>query len=45
MGELAPQQPPLPPPPATARTMPQRLARLEEEVMGLPKDIGSFCGL
>ncbi|GJT25804.1 hypothetical protein Tco_0895741 [Tanacetum coccineum] len=32
MDELAPQQPPPPPPPAVSRTMPQRMARLEEDV-------------
>ncbi|GJR84584.1 hypothetical protein Tco_0155369 [Tanacetum coccineum] len=40
----APQQPP-PPTPTTARTMPQRLGRLEEEVQGLRRDVGSLCGL
>ncbi|GJY76638.1 hypothetical protein Tco_0481754 [Tanacetum coccineum] len=39
----APQQPP--PPPSAARTMPQRLGRLEEEVQGLRRDIGSLRGL
>ncbi|GKE14868.1 hypothetical protein Tco_1422445, partial [Tanacetum coccineum] len=36
----APQQ--LPPPPPAARTMPQRLGRLEEEVQGLRRDVGSL---
>ncbi|GKA58043.1 hypothetical protein Tco_0757231 [Tanacetum coccineum] len=36
----APQQPP--PPPPAARTMPQRMARLEEDVQGLHRDIGSL---
>ncbi|GJU64935.1 hypothetical protein Tco_1246770 [Tanacetum coccineum] len=40
----APQQPP-PSPPAAARTMPQRLGRLEEDVQGLRRDVGSLCGL
>ncbi|GKF24724.1 hypothetical protein Tco_0077046, partial [Tanacetum coccineum] len=40
----APQQPP-PPPLATARTIPQRLGRLEEDVHGLRKDVGSLRGL
>ncbi|GJW62157.1 hypothetical protein Tco_0111492 [Tanacetum coccineum] len=40
----APQQP-TPPPPATARTMPQRLGRLEEEVQGLRRDVGTLRGL
>ncbi|GKF64856.1 hypothetical protein Tco_0188304 [Tanacetum coccineum] len=44
MGELAPQQPP-PPPTAAIRTMPQRLGRLEEEVQGLRRDVGSLRGL
>ncbi|GJW22812.1 hypothetical protein Tco_0033434 [Tanacetum coccineum] len=52
MGELvrlqicmeAPQQPP-PPPPVAARTMPQRLGRLEEEVQGLRRDVRSLRGL
>ncbi|GJV04001.1 hypothetical protein Tco_1337570, partial [Tanacetum coccineum] len=39
----APQQPP--PPPVAARTMPQRLGRLEEEVQGLCRDVGSLRGL
>ncbi|GKG62507.1 hypothetical protein Tco_0634280, partial [Tanacetum coccineum] len=39
-----PQQP-LPQPPAAARAMPQRLGRLEEEVQGLRRDVGSLCGL
>ncbi|GKE48576.1 hypothetical protein Tco_1479834, partial [Tanacetum coccineum] len=34
-----------PPPPATGRTMPQRLGRLEEEIQGLHHDIGSLRGL
>ncbi|GKC80454.1 hypothetical protein Tco_1131228, partial [Tanacetum coccineum] len=37
----APQQP-LSPPPVAARTMPQRLGRLEEEVKGLCRDVGSL---
>ncbi|GKD80005.1 hypothetical protein Tco_1342626 [Tanacetum coccineum] len=37
----APQQPPPPPPPA-ARTMAQRLGRLEEDVQGLRRDVGSL---
>ncbi|GKB74535.1 hypothetical protein Tco_0935947 [Tanacetum coccineum] len=40
----APQQPP-PPPLVAARTMPQRLGRLEEEVQGLRRDVGSLRGL
>ncbi|GJV84679.1 hypothetical protein Tco_1524577 [Tanacetum coccineum] len=36
----APQQ--LPPPPPAARTMPQRLGRLEEEVQGLRRDVRSL---
>ncbi|GJW84356.1 hypothetical protein Tco_0157501 [Tanacetum coccineum] len=40
----APQQPP-PPTPAAARSMPQRLGRLEEEVQGLRRDVGSLRGL
>ncbi|GJZ58727.1 hypothetical protein Tco_0614543 [Tanacetum coccineum] len=40
----APQQPPLPPP-AHARTIPQRLGRLEEDVQGLRRDVGSLRGL
>ncbi|GKC44249.1 hypothetical protein Tco_1061971 [Tanacetum coccineum] len=39
----APQQPP-PPPPAPARTMVQRLGRLED-VQGLCQDVGSLRGL
>ncbi|GJR82486.1 hypothetical protein Tco_0153271 [Tanacetum coccineum] len=39
----APQSPP--PPPAAGRTMPQRLGRLEEEIQGLRKDVGSLRGL
>ncbi|GKC19882.1 hypothetical protein Tco_1022032 [Tanacetum coccineum] len=40
----APQQ--LPPPlPAAARTVPWRLGRLEEDVQGLRRDIGSLRGL
>ncbi|GKE26669.1 hypothetical protein Tco_1442053 [Tanacetum coccineum] len=38
----APQQPP---PPAPARTMVQRLGRLEEDVQGLRRDVGSLRGL
>ncbi|GJY45553.1 hypothetical protein Tco_0434616, partial [Tanacetum coccineum] len=41
----APQQPPPPPPPTATRTMPQRLGRLEEEVQGLRRDVGSLHGL
>ncbi|GJX20796.1 hypothetical protein Tco_0223473 [Tanacetum coccineum] len=40
----APQQPPLPPP-APARTIPQMLGRLEEDVQGLRRDVGSLRGL
>ncbi|GJQ94362.1 hypothetical protein Tco_0005501 [Tanacetum coccineum] len=40
----APQQPP-PPPLTAARTMPQRLGRLEEEVQGLRRDVGNLYGL
>ncbi|GJW84385.1 hypothetical protein Tco_0157530 [Tanacetum coccineum] len=40
----APQQPP-PPPLAAARTIPQRLGRLEEDVQGLRRDVGSLRGL
>ncbi|GKD72268.1 hypothetical protein Tco_1330550 [Tanacetum coccineum] len=40
----APQQL-LPPPSAAARTMPQRLGRLEEEVQGLRRDVGTLHGL
>ncbi|GJZ78709.1 hypothetical protein Tco_0643546 [Tanacetum coccineum] len=40
----APQQPPLPPP-ATGRTMPKRLGRLEEEVQGLRQDVKTLRGL
>ncbi|GJV74539.1 hypothetical protein Tco_1506123 [Tanacetum coccineum] len=36
----APQQPP--PPPSAARTMPQRMARLEEDAQGLRRDGGSL---
>ncbi|GJX26599.1 hypothetical protein Tco_0232895 [Tanacetum coccineum] len=39
------QQPPPPSPPAAARTMPQRLGRLEEEVQGLRRDVGTLRGL
>ncbi|GJX39504.1 hypothetical protein Tco_0252807 [Tanacetum coccineum] len=42
--EQAPQQPP-PPSLATARTIPQRLERLEEDVQGLCRDVGSLRGL
>ncbi|GKG59418.1 hypothetical protein Tco_0605069, partial [Tanacetum coccineum] len=39
----APQQPPPPPPPpVAARTMPQRLGRLKEEVQGLRRDVGTL---
>ncbi|GJY56819.1 hypothetical protein Tco_0455934 [Tanacetum coccineum] len=42
----APVQAPLPPPPPfAARSMPQRLGRLEEEMQGLRRDVGSFRGL
>ncbi|GKC83359.1 hypothetical protein Tco_1139076, partial [Tanacetum coccineum] len=41
----APQQPPPPPPPPVARTVPQRLGRLEEDVQGLRRDVGSLRGL
>ncbi|GKE69734.1 hypothetical protein Tco_1527806, partial [Tanacetum coccineum] len=41
MGEL----PLPPPPPAATRTVPQRLGRLEEEVQGLRRDVGSLRGL
>ncbi|GKD67276.1 hypothetical protein Tco_1309384 [Tanacetum coccineum] len=41
----APQQPPPPPPPPAARTVPQRLGRLEKDVQGLYRDVGSLCGL
>ncbi|GKE44399.1 hypothetical protein Tco_1471683 [Tanacetum coccineum] len=40
----APQQPP-PPPLAAARTVPQRLGRLEEDVQGLLRDVRSLHGL
>ncbi|GJX58544.1 hypothetical protein Tco_0289934 [Tanacetum coccineum] len=40
----APQQPP-PPPPTAARTIPQRLGRLEEDVQGLRRDVRSLRGL
>ncbi|GKC94805.1 hypothetical protein Tco_1160247, partial [Tanacetum coccineum] len=40
----APQQPPLPPS-AAARTIFQRLGRLEEDVQGLRRDVGSLRGL
>ncbi|GJX90526.1 hypothetical protein Tco_0343852 [Tanacetum coccineum] len=39
----APQQPP--PPPPVARTVPQRLGRLEEDVQELHRDVGSLRGL
>ncbi|GJT23240.1 hypothetical protein Tco_0893177 [Tanacetum coccineum] len=42
--EQAPQQPP-PLPLAAARTVPQRLGRLEEDVQGLRRDVGSLRGL
>ncbi|GKC80184.1 hypothetical protein Tco_1130958 [Tanacetum coccineum] len=42
--EQAPQQPP-PPSPAAAKTIPQRLERLEEDVQGLCRDVGSLRGL
>ncbi|GJZ60548.1 hypothetical protein Tco_0616364 [Tanacetum coccineum] len=41
----APQQPPSPPPPAATRTIPQRLRRLEKDVQGLRRDVGSLRGL
>nr|GEZ41339.1 reverse transcriptase domain-containing protein [Tanacetum cinerariifolium] len=40
----APQQPP-PPPPVAVRTIPQRLGRLEEDVQGQRRDVGSLHGL
>ncbi|GKA93836.1 hypothetical protein Tco_0815822 [Tanacetum coccineum] len=40
----APQQPP-PPPTTAARTMPQRLGRLEDEMQGLRQDVKSLHGL
>ncbi|GJR76341.1 hypothetical protein Tco_0088706 [Tanacetum coccineum] len=40
----APQQPP-PPPKAVARTIPQRLGRLAEDVLGLRRDVGILRGL
>ncbi|GKE69978.1 hypothetical protein Tco_1528050, partial [Tanacetum coccineum] len=40
----APQQPPPPPPPGD-RSVPQRLGRLEEDVQGLRRDVGSLRGL
>ncbi|GKD98692.1 hypothetical protein Tco_1382589 [Tanacetum coccineum] len=43
-GLTAPQQPP-PSPPAAARTVPQRLRRLEEDVQGLRRDVGNLRGL
>ncbi|GJW08705.1 hypothetical protein Tco_1571128 [Tanacetum coccineum] len=39
---LAPTHAPLLPPPATGRTMPQRLGRLEEEIQGLRQDVRSL---
>ncbi|GJX62504.1 hypothetical protein Tco_0295404 [Tanacetum coccineum] len=36
---------PPPPPSAAARTIPQRLGRLEEDVQGLRRDVGSLRGL
>ncbi|GKF68656.1 hypothetical protein Tco_0198335, partial [Tanacetum coccineum] len=43
---LAPIQAPQPPPPqVAAKTMPQRLRRLEEEMQGLRRDVRSLCGL
>ncbi|GKD73935.1 hypothetical protein Tco_1332217 [Tanacetum coccineum] len=41
----APRQAPPPPPSAAARTIPQRLGRLEEDVQGLRRDVGSLRGL
>nr|GFA12248.1 hypothetical protein [Tanacetum cinerariifolium] len=43
----APAQAPQPPtpPPATSKTMPQRLGRLEEEMHGLRQDVRSLRGL
>ncbi|GJU72295.1 hypothetical protein Tco_1263700 [Tanacetum coccineum] len=38
-------QAPPPPPSAAARTIPQRLGRLEEDVQGLRRDVGSLRGL
>ncbi|GKB18870.1 hypothetical protein Tco_0852793 [Tanacetum coccineum] len=40
----APQLPP-PPPQAAAKTIPQRLGRLEEDVLGLRRDVGILRGL
>ncbi|GJV99282.1 hypothetical protein Tco_1554534 [Tanacetum coccineum] len=40
----APQQPP-PPPPGAARIVPQRLGRLDDDVQGLCRDVGSLRGL
>ncbi|GJY88161.1 hypothetical protein Tco_0502789 [Tanacetum coccineum] len=45
MAELALEQPAPPSPPASARTMPQRLGRLEEEEQGLRRDVGTLRGL
>ncbi|GJV73910.1 hypothetical protein Tco_1493905 [Tanacetum coccineum] len=48
MAFLAPVQATQQPPPpllADARTVPQRLGRLEEEVQGLRRDVGSLRGL
>ncbi|GJZ22334.1 hypothetical protein Tco_0559373 [Tanacetum coccineum] len=43
---LAPVQAPQPPPPqVAARTMPQRLGRLEEKMQGLRRDVRSLRGL
>ncbi|GJR43789.1 hypothetical protein Tco_1311892 [Tanacetum coccineum] len=39
--EQAPQHPP-PPSPTASRTIPQRLGRLEEDVQGLRRDVGSL---
>ncbi|GKF02131.1 hypothetical protein Tco_0029054 [Tanacetum coccineum] len=39
--EQAPQQPP-PPSLAAAKTIPQRLGRLEEDVQGMRRDVGSL---
>ncbi|GJV34103.1 hypothetical protein Tco_1394503 [Tanacetum coccineum] len=45
-GQADPSLAQAPPPPlVVARTMPQRLGRLEEEVQGLRRDVGSLCGL
>ncbi|GKA19972.1 hypothetical protein Tco_0699887 [Tanacetum coccineum] len=43
--DVATGAPPPPPPPAPVRTIPQRLGRLEEDVQGLRRDVGSLLGL